>query len=207
MGLLESLVFTCVIRSGLIQSRLLEKHLQKVAGGPRSERKGHGPRRRANIGESAAPPLIYARRIRSVKLWRETTRNTGEKNKKNNLTLEKSCLFLKLPFYLPFLLYIAWPWAPLWHDDMLSTLMVYDGIKALSGGHRRRSEPRPWVALDGRGAVISVPHCQSWPPPPSLKNLSICHISGGRPSARHALFSHSLSKCRAPSERSCRSLH
>lgn len=78
--------------------------------------------------------------------------------------------------------------------------MVYDGIKVLSGGHRRCSEPRPWVALDGRGAVISVPHCQSWPPPPSLKNLSICHISRGRPSARHALSCHSLPYCRTPSD-------
>lgn len=117
----------------------------------------------------------------------ENDKKTWEKK---HLILEKSCLFLNLPFYLLFLLYIAWPWAPLWHDDMLSTLMVYDGIKALSGGHRRCSEPRPWVALDGRGAVISVPHCQSWPPPPSLKNLSICHISRGRPSARHVLSCH-----------------
>lgn len=60
---------------------------------------------------------------------------------------------------------------------MLSTLMVSDGIKALSGGHSRCSEPRPLVALHGRGAVISVAHCQR-APPPLPKILSICHISG-----------------------------
>lgn len=60
---------------------------------------------------------------------------------------------------------------------MLSTLMVVDGIKALSGGHNRCSEPRPSVALHRRRAVISVPHCQR-APPPLPKILSICHISG-----------------------------
>lgn len=118
----------------------------------------------------------------------------------------KTSLFLKLDFCcccLLFLLYIAWPWAPLWHDDALSTLMVHDGIKTLSGGHSRCSEPRPWVALDGRRAVIYVPHCQSWPPPPSLKNPSICHISRGRPSARRALFCHSQAHCRTRPECSC----
>lgn len=65
----------------------------------------------------------------------------------------------------------------MWHDDMLSTLMVVDGIKALSGGHNRCSEPRPSVALHRRRAVISVPHCQR-APPPLPKILSICHISG-----------------------------
>lgn len=60
---------------------------------------------------------------------------------------------------------------------MLSTLMVSDGIKVLSGGHSRCSEPRPLVALHGRRAVISVPHCQRVPPPlPQI--LSICRISG-----------------------------
>lgn len=70
-----------------------------------------------------------------------------------------------VPSLFTVLLFIAWPWAPEWHDDMLSTLMVYDGIKALSGGHSRCSEPRPWVALHGWRAVISSPDCQRWPPP------------------------------------------
>lgn len=107
--------------------------------------------------------------------------------------------YLKTSFCcLLFRLYIAWPWAPLWHDDTLSTLMVHDGIKALSGGHSRCSKPRPWVALDGRRAVIYVPHCQSPPPTPPThprKSLSICHISRGRPSARHAIFCHSQAHC------------
>lgn len=60
---------------------------------------------------------------------------------------------------------------------MLSTLMVSDGIKALSGGHSRCSEPRPLVVLHRRRAVISVPHCQRVPPP-LPKILSICRISG-----------------------------
>lgn len=119
------------------------------------------------------------------------------KLKKKKIRQEK-ILSLKTCFCcLLFWLYIAWPWAQLWHDDTLSTLMVHDGIKALSGGHSRCSKPRPWVALDGRRAVIYVPHCQSCPPHLTpLKNLSICHISRGRPSARHAIFCHSQAHCR-----------
>lgn len=78
----------------------------------------------------------------------------------------------------------AWPWAPVWHDDMLSTLMVYDGIKALSGAHRRRLEPRPWVALHRWRAVISVPCCQK-SSPFFPKTPSICSISRGRVGALH----------------------
>lgn len=78
----------------------------------------------------------------------------------------------------------AWPWAPVWHDDMLSTLMVYDGIKALSGAHRRRLEPRPWVALHRWRAVISVPCCQK-SSPFFPKTPSICSISRGRVGAMH----------------------
>lgn len=55
--------------------------------------------------------------------------------------------------------------------------MVSDGIKALSRGHSRCSEPRPLVALHGQRAVISIPHCQR-APPPLPKILSICRISG-----------------------------
>lgn len=102
----------------------------------------------------------------------------------NNQIFGKTILFLKLGMFflcvcLLFLLYIAWPWAPLCRDDTLSTLMVHDGIKALSGGHSRCSEPRPRVALNGRRAVIHVPHCQSWPPPPSLKKpIHLPHQQG-----------------------------
>lgn len=78
----------------------------------------------------------------------------------------------------------AWPWVRVWHDDMPSTLMVYDGIKALSGAHRRCLEPRPWVALHRWRAVISVPCCQkSSPFLPTT--LSICSISRGRVGAMH----------------------
>lgn len=88
------------------------------------------------------------------------------------LFISKCAIFIYCSY-----LFIAWPWAAVWHDDTLSTLMVSDGIKVLSGGHSRCSEPRPLVALHGRWAVISVPHCQR-APPPLPKILSICRISG-----------------------------
>lgn len=78
----------------------------------------------------------------------------------------------------------AWPWAWAWHDDMPSTLMVYDGIKALSGARRRCLEPRPWVALHRWRAVISVPCCQK-SSPFLPKTPSICSISRGRVGAMH----------------------
>lgn len=67
---------------------------------------------------------------------------------------------------------------------MLSTLMVYDGIKALSGAHRRCFEPRPWVALHSWRAVISVPCCQQ-SSPFLPKTPSLCSISRGRVGAMH----------------------
>lgn len=87
------------------------------------------------------------------------------------LFISKCAIFIYCSY-----LFIARPWAPLWRDDMLSTLMVSDGIKALSWGHSRCSEPRPLVTLPGRRAVISVPYCQS-APPPLPKILSICRTS------------------------------
>lgn len=87
------------------------------------------------------------------------------------LFISKCAIFIYCSY-----LFIACPWAPLWHGDMLSTLMVSDGIKALSWGHSRCSEPRPLVTLHGRRAVISVPYCQS-APPPLPKILSICRTS------------------------------
>lgn len=67
---------------------------------------------------------------------------------------------------------------------MPSTLMVYDGIKALSGARRRCLEPRPWVALHRWRAVISVPCCQK-SSPFLPKTPSICSISRGRVGAMH----------------------
>lgn len=147
LGLLETLVFTCVIHSGLIQSLFLgkrKKNLQNLAAFRMLRAKKSCTKAASEQCGKFGPRGIWAIRSHIQCIYVKVNCVVKCKKKKT----------------------IAWPWAPLWHDDTLSTLMVHDGIKALSGGHSRCSKPRPWVALGGRRAVIYVPNCQSWPPPP-----------------------------------------
>lgn len=66
----------------------------------------------------------------------------AEKIKHNLTSIIKLTTFLSVPPSLTVPALVDHE-LKVWHDDMPSKLMVYDGIKALSGAHRRCLEPRP----------------------------------------------------------------
>lgn len=83
-------------------------------------------------------------------------------------------------------LFIVWPWAAAWHDDMPSVLMVSYGIKALSGGHSRCSEPRlPLPSTDWGLSSLSL--IAKWPRPHSLKSYPSA-VSAGPTECKQGTF-------------------